>query len=326
MNILIVIGSRIPVEGYGGTQRVMWYLGRELSKMGHNVSFLAGEGSWCPFARMLVMRRDVPLAEQIPRDTDIVHFNESVPVDFTEKPYVVTYHGNKISQPISCNAIFVSSNHAKRFGSQSFVYNGLDWDDYTTTNAPTERRWFHFLGKAAWSVKNVRGCISVVRALPHEQLYVLGGHRLNFKMGFRLTLSPRVHFRGMVGGEEKLHYLCGSKGLLFPVLWDEPFGLAVIESLYCGAPVFATPFGSLPELVTSDVGFLTTSKQTMIDHLRTAAGTYSPSVCKDYAATLFNSRLMAQRYLSKYEQVLSGATLNEREPQPILPFERYEFN
>ncbi len=326
MNILIVIGSRIPVEGYGGTQRVMWYLGRELSKMGHSVSFLAAEGSWCPFAKMHILRPDVPLSKQIPEDTDIVHFNESVPADFTEKPYVVTHHGNRISQPISRNAIFVSSNHAKRFGSESFVYNGLDWDDYATTPLPTRRAWFHFLGKAAWSVKNVRGCISIVKALQGERLYVLGGHRLNFKMGFRLTFSPRVRFCGMVGGEEKLRYLCGSKGLLFPVLWDEPFGLAIIESLYCGAPVFATPYGSLPELVSPEVGFLSTSKQAMIEHLRGAEGAYSPAVCREYAATLFNSRLMAQRYLSKYEQVLSGKSLNEKAPHPILPFERYEFN
>ena len=43
--------------------------------------------------------------------------------------------------------------------------------------------------------------------------------------------------------------LNASRGLIFPVRWHEPFGLAVIESLYFGCPVFATPYGALPELV-----------------------------------------------------------------------------
>ena len=60
----------------------------------------------------------------------------------------------------------------------------------------------------------------------------------------------------MVGGNKKNRLLQHSKGLIFPVKWDEPFGLAITESLYCGCPVFGTPYGSLPELVPSDVGFL----------------------------------------------------------------------
>ncbi|MEF9931013.1 MAG: glycosyltransferase, partial [Bacteroidales bacterium] len=54
----------------------------------------------------------------------------------------------------------------------------------------------------------------------------------------------------MIGGEQKLNILKESKGLIFPVIWNEPFGLAITESLYCGAPVFGTPYGSLPELIT----------------------------------------------------------------------------
>lgn len=51
MNIVLVIGSVIPVTAYGGTQRVIWYLGKELVKLGHCVTFLAGRGSTCDFAR-----------------------------------------------------------------------------------------------------------------------------------------------------------------------------------------------------------------------------------------------------------------------------------
>ena len=53
MNITIVLGDKIPSIKYGGTQRVMWYLGKELNKRGHKVTFIAGKGSSCPFAKVI---------------------------------------------------------------------------------------------------------------------------------------------------------------------------------------------------------------------------------------------------------------------------------
>lgn len=302
MKILIVIKSVLPALRYGGTERVMYYLGKELHLMGHEVHFLAAKGSVTPFAKMHIIRNDIPISEQIPDDIDIVHFNNSVPEGFNKKPYIVTYHGNNISEPAP-NAVFVSRNHAQRFGSDSFVYNGLDWNDYGKLNVSEPRTYFHFLGKAAWRVKNVRGCIRMIKQMQGERLFVLGGYRFNFKMGWRFTFTPKARFKGMVGGDEKNAYLQHSKGLLFPVLWDEPFGLAITESLYCGAPVFGTPRGSLPELVTNEVGFLSDSEDDLVAHIMNDYH-YSPKVCHEYAADLFNSRRMAEAYLVKYGEAM----------------------
>jgi hypothetical protein len=62
MRILIVNDTKIPVEGYGGTERVIWYLGEELSKMGHKVTFLVREGSACPFAKVQFLQPNLSLA------------------------------------------------------------------------------------------------------------------------------------------------------------------------------------------------------------------------------------------------------------------------
>lgn len=118
--------------------------------------------------------------------------------------------------------------------------------------------------------------------------------------------------------------LNGSKGLIFPVLWDEPFGIAITESLYFGAPVFGTPYGSLPELVNEEVGFLTNNQQELISHL-TDSYHYVPKVCHEYAADNFNSRLMAIRYLEKYETVLNGGTLNKECPEEIAAARSYKW-
>lgn len=316
MNILIVLNTLLPVVTYGGTERVVWYLAHELHKKGHKVSFLAAAGSKCPFAECLPFQNNVPIAQQIPDYIDVIHFQNSTMGYDKQKPYIVTYHGNYLTD-IDRNAVFVSRNHAERYNSDSYVYNGLDWDDYGQLNLSEPRKHMHFLGKAAWRVKNLKGAIDVIKALPEERLYVLGGKRLNLKMGFRLTLSPKIRFKGMVGGNEKIMLLQHSRGLIFPVRWPEPFGLAITESLYCGAPVFGTPYGSLPELVSSDVGFLTNNKAEMIDHIRNKYE-YSPKRCHEYALELFNSRLMAERYIKKYEIVINNGTLNPTPPHPII--------
>ena len=314
MNITIVLGDKIPSIKYGGTQRVMWYLGKELDKRGHKVTFIAGKGSYCPFAKVIELDPAGNLNAQIPADTDLVHFNIPVPDGIT-KPHLLTIHGNGIPANADRNIVFVSRNHAQRLGSESFVYNGLDWDDYGPANLTLSRKNYHFLGKAAWKVKNMKGAIAVVESIKNAQLDVLGGYRLNLKMGFRFTWNPRIHFHGMVDDSKKKGFIEQSKGLIFPVTWHEPFGLAITESLNFGAPVFGTPYGALPELVPPEVGFLTTHRQEMAEHIQSAQ--YSPKVCHEYARDLFNSSVMAEAYLKKYETVLNGEPLNKEVPHVI---------
>ncbi len=318
MHITLVSTHHIlPVAAYGGTERVLWYLAYELHKKGHQVSILAAKGSTCPFAEIVVRNPELPISAQIPEKTDVVHFNGEID-EATCKPYLVTLHGNGITAPMHRNTVFVSRNHAARHGSECYVYNGMNWEDYGTPDLEKPRTYYHFLGKAAWRLKNLRGAIGVIRQLPGEKLYVLGGHRLNIKMGFRFTLTPQARFCGMVGGKEKLRLLQGSKGLIFPVLWNEPFGLAITESLYMGAPVFGTPYGSLPELITPETGFLTTDATEMALHLKESHSHYSPRTCHEYARDLFNSERMTERYLALYERVMNGVFLNPAPPQ-LLP-------
>lgn len=306
MNVVIVVACTLPTLKYGGTQRVMWYLGKELTKMGHQVTFLAEKGSYCPFAKVIEIDPTKTIGSQVPASADIVHMNGHSPED-VRQPYVTTMHGNGVLK-MDRNSIFVSRNHAERFGCDSFVYNGLDWDDYGTVDLSKKRSGYHFLGKAAWRLKNLRGAIAVTKSLKNEKLEVLGGYRFNFKMGWRFTFSPRIHFKGMVDDAGKKAVIEQSKGLLFPVTWNEPFGLAITESLYFGSPVFGTPYGSLPELVTKEVGFLTNNAATLIQHLESNP-MYSPKLCHEYARDKFNSRVMAEEYLQKYEKVLNGEYL-----------------
>ena len=319
MNILIVNNSKLPVIYYGGTERVIWYLGKTLTSLGHKVSFLVAQGSTCDFAKIIERNLEVDVIDQIPADIDLVHFHFTPRgVEKLQIPYLITVHGNPNSAEfIDKNAVFVSKNHAKRHNAQAFVHNGLDWDDYGAVNLAERRDYFHFLGKAAWRVKNVKGAIDTITKVKGEKIHVLGGTRLNINMEFRFTWHPRAKFFGMVGGKEKLTQLQHSKGLVFPVRWHEPFGLAIIESLYFGAPVFGTPYGSLPELVQEDVGFLSHSSARLSEAIAQYQD-YNPKTCHDYAATHFNAEVMSKAYLILYEKVMNGEKINQSTPAKIL--------
>lgn len=317
MHILIVHNKKIPVIAYGGIERAIWYLAKELVGMGHQVSFLAEKGSTCDFARVFDLNPNQSIAGQIPNDVDLVQFNFYLPPEELSQiklPYVVNIQGNlKGDVTFDINTIFVSKNHAERHQAEAFVYNGMDWDDYQSPNFSMKESYVHFLAKAAWKVKNLKGSIKVANKLKGHHLKVLGGTRLNFNMGFRLTVDPRVKFCGMVGGEKKFELLNGSKALLFPVRWHEPFGIAITESMYYGCPVFGTTYGSLPELVTKDVGFLANNATDLAEAFNSMR--FNPSICHEYARDLFNSKVMAEAYVLLYEKVLNGEKLNKNTPQ-----------
>lgn len=324
MHILIANNTLIPALQYGGTERVIWWLGKELTKRGHKVTYLVKKGSVCDFADVHYYNSQQSINSQIPDDVDLIHMH-FVTDEVFSRPMVTTVHGNPaFGTALPLNSVFVSRNHAERYGSQHFVYNGLDFSDYGDPGLDNSRSYFHFLGKAAWRIKNLRGAIQIAKGA-HEKLVVIGGHRLNFKMGFRFTPNLDVRFKGMVGSEKKNELLRHSKGLIFPVLWDEPFGLAIIESMYFGCPVFGTPYGSLPELVTSETGFLSNRKDELSNAIKNS--TFQPQKCHEYALTNFNAEKMTLNYLNYYELVLNGNTLNDIPPtlqkqqiEKFLPF------
>jgi glycosyltransferase involved in cell wall biosynthesis len=327
MHVLIVNNTRIPALQYGGTERVIWWLGKALVKAGHKVSYLVAAGSECPFADVYPFDPSKNFKDQIPTNTgfDVIHLNHMVHGEIP-LPYIMTLHGNVNAQfPLDVNTVFVSRNHAQRFGSESFVHNGIDPDDYGDPGIGSKRNYVHFLGDAAWRVKNVQGAIHVSRAAKWP-LHVIGGKRFNFNQGIRLTFDRHVHFHGMKGGEEKNAILRGSAALIFPVRWHEPFGLALVESLYFGCPVLGTPYGSLPEIVTRQVGLLSANASDLVSALQDI-DQFSSKDCHDHVMAYYTAQQMMLAYCEKYEKVLNGYTLNTQAPvlkeiqhEKFLPF------
>src|SRR5262249_1674519 len=119
--------------------------------------------------------------------------------------------------------------------------------------------------------------------------------------------------------------------LIFPVRWHEPFGNAVNEALASGCYVAATPYGSLPEIITPETGVLSTQ----VDHLADAVrnpGRFRPHACRQRVLSGGFTHLdMAKKYLAYYERVLAHGRLGENgDPPPqtapgFLPNELLEW-
>jgi glycosyltransferase involved in cell wall biosynthesis len=312
MHIAIVSNSTIPALKYGGIERVIWWLGKELVKRKHKVTYIVNPGSQCDFASIQFLDKN-PLHQQIPADVDVVHYH-SAGDPATKQPYLTTIHGNinELNAPFDINCVALSANHAKRMNTSVFVYNGIDFDDYGKADLNKERKFFHFLGDAAWKVKNLKGAIKIATAA-HEKIAVIGGNRIDFNHGVKINLSRSARFYGRVGGEQKNYLLNESKGLIFPVLWHEPFGLAIIESLYFGCPVFGTPYGSLPELVNTEVGFLSDSYRELAEAVKNV-DRYDRKKCHDYVVAFFSASKMADDYIKLYERIANGQSLNATMP------------
>ena len=344
MHILIAADLSLPVSAYGGVGRVVWWLGKALSGMGHRVTFLVAKGSVCPFAEILYLDKRKPLQAQIPASADIVHFHFDPKTDDIPAPWLMTMHDNAPeSAVLHPNTVFLSSDHARRHGGEVFVYNGIDLSDYGNPDTDNPRRYFHFLGQAAMKVKNLKGAIEIAKAV-NQRLHVIGGSRMSFEAGLRITLSPLIRFHGMLNNDGRNVILEQSKGLIFPVLWSEPFGLAIIESLYFGCPVFGTPYGSLPELLgrkphahaharswtgevdafQSEYGFLSVKKSEIAEAVR-AADSYDRATCKAYVVENFTSQRMARDYLALYEQVKAGKNLHDTAPGAIRESTEFVF-
>lgn len=313
MHVLQVLNHVVPAVRYGGTERVVWWLSKELDRMGHQVTLLAPPGSSCNFAGVLPYESSKPLGPQVPGDVDIVHIhNHRLPA--LAVPTIYTFHGNLFAAgSLHENTVFISANQAERHGGKVYVHNGLDLEEYGQPEWDAQREHLVFLAKAAWKVKNVRDSIAIARQAG-ETIVIAGGTRLNFKMGFRLTLDRNARFLGMVDHRRKTWILNRGLALLFPVRWPEPFGLALIESLYFGNPVFGTPFGSLPEIVNEDVGFLSASRSELVRQLRHLEQ-FDRRRCNEYVCDRFNSTRMAKNYVDLYDRVCNGERLHEQRPQ-----------
>jgi glycosyltransferase involved in cell wall biosynthesis len=310
MNIALLHHRRLPVQGYGGTERIVEWLARGLAELGHAVTLIGPEGSRVPEAR-LVPASARALADPeldprplLPPGIDVLHAHRPL-LARPGLPLLWTMHGVPTGGVYPPNAVCLSAHHAVRCGVTAYVHNGLDPREYRFE--PRKGDYDLFLGRLH-SAKGWRWAVRGARA---------AGRRIVVAGGWRPVLRRGVRVVGTVDGERKRDLLAGAACLWMPARWDEPFGLTLIEAMASGTPVLGTRRGALPEIVTPDVGALGDTLEELVA-LRPGIATIAAEACRARVEQHFTHVAMAERYVAVYRRVVESGTVSESD-RPLTP-------
>jgi glycosyltransferase involved in cell wall biosynthesis len=273
MHIALFFWDRLPVSDYGGTQRMVVWLARGLAAAGHRVTLVAGQGTAVPEAALVPVslddarRPEFDIRPLLPPGLDIVLACAPLRTP-PDVPWIRRLAGNwKPGTTGAPNTLYLSRNHAARHGGSAFVYNGLDPAEYRFRRDKDD--YDLFLGRLH-GVKGYRWAVAGAKRL-RRRLLVAGG--------WRPSLSRHVRYVGRVGGARKVELLAGARVFWMPALWDEPFGITLIEALVSGTPVLGTRRGSLPEIVSPEVGALGDTVEELVER-RPALDAIAPEACR----------------------------------------------
>jgi glycosyltransferase involved in cell wall biosynthesis len=302
MHIALFFWDRLPVLNYGGTQRMVVYLARGLAAAGHRVTLLAGPGSDVPEATLVPVdlaaarTPEFDVRPHLPTGLDILL--SFVPLRRPpDVPWIRCLPGNwKAGMTGAPNTLYLSRDHARRHGGEAFVYNGLDPSEFELRRGKAD--YDLFLGRLH-RVKGYRWAIEGARR---------AGRRLVVAGGWRPSLRRSIRYVGQVGGARKAELLAGARCLWMPALWDEPFGITLIEALASGTPVLGTRRGALPEIVSPKIGALGDSVDELVA-LRPALDAVDPDTCRAHVERHFTHHVMAAEYVRMFRGFLATGVL-----------------
>ena len=330
----------VPPKLYGGTERVVSYLTEELVRMGHQVTLFASGDSetsarlvpgsphalWRDAAGGDGLAQHVRLVETVAREAhrfDVVHYHLDYvhfpTVEHLPCPTLTTLHGRLREHehgPLldafpDVPLASISDDQrrpAPHANWRATVHHGLPPDLHTFRERPGD--YLAFLGRFS-PEKGLDDAVDIAlraglplkiaaKVYPEERPYY------ESEVLPLLKACPWVQMVGEVGGAEKDAFLGGARALLFPIRWEEPFGLVMIEAMACGTPVVAYRRGSTPEVMRDGVtGFLVDDAAEAADAVRKVTG-LDRLACRGYFEDHYDASRMACEYLDVYRGLVDS--------------------
>ncbi len=336
--------TRVPPSTYGGVELLLKLLIDELSAQGHKVTlfgtgdcatsaelravceanlyerFERGEGYMYEYYANALMAEMLQAAGEF----DIIHSHMQpgwLPLGAASPtPVLWTLHTNlhrddewalKRYPQVEVAGI---SGHQMRAASLALgrefpvVYNGCDFGAYDALFEPGE--YLAFLGRMS-PAKNPLGAIRIARdcGLP----IVLAGQPQNASEEHYFTEEIRplidgkqVRWIGPVNHLQKNELLRKAAALIFPIQWDEPFGLVMIEAMACGTPVVAHRRGSVAEVVDEGITGYHSGVVDGMAELVPHALALDRAAVRRHAEARFGYARMVEDYVKLYRKMLAG--------------------
>ncbi len=331
--------ERVPPDGYGGTERVVFELVSELTRRGHEVTTFGSGDSEVPGSLVATVPQALrPAGEggdisgymlttmlRVLDDQsafEIVHSHlEWYSLALRRaisRPFVATFHG-RLDLPWSRDAfaddpdgmVAISESQASVHPNVlwTIVHNGLTLD-----GAPFERRRTDdlvFVGRVT-PEKGIVEAIEIAQAAgrplkiaakvgptPKEQDFNTGVFEPALKRAGR-----SVEFLGELSGDDRDALFAQSHAVLMPGSWPEPFGLVAIEALACGTPVLARRVGGLDEIIRDGIDGFFGDDVTQLAFLVDRVGKLDRRAIRDSVIDRFSAKRMADGYEAVYARML----------------------
>jgi glycosyltransferase involved in cell wall biosynthesis len=330
----------VPPVGYGGIEWIVWLLADGLVDAGHRVTLFASGDSQTKASIAAVY--PVAPSERIGHsleelhhalacyeradEFDVVHDHSGIVgaalAGTVDTPAVHTVHGPLDGEagPIydqiarvapQLGLISISLNQRKPKPELPWIANipnALDFSLYPCK--PHRGDYLLFLGRMSAD----KGCHRAVDVAMQTGLPLKIAGKLRepkeheyFRQYVEPHLTDRIRYLGEVTHGEKVELLQDARATLFPIEWEEPFGLVMIESMACGTPVIATRRGAVPEVIEHGRSGIIVDDYRQMPLALEEADLLDPDECRRYAEERFAPERMVDDYLDAYRQAIDRA-------------------
>jgi len=331
----------VPPKGYGGTELVVAELAKALTERGVEVVVYATGDSDLPG---IEVRSYFPAAQWPPdrdiervhstwslRDAardpcgfDVIHVHSPCAVEMariSSAPVICTLHHDfdpeltdlyrRVPQ---VRLIAISRSQARREPAPVWdvVHHGLDPSRFTPMQ---EQGYLLFLGR----YDRVKGVTEAVEVAARAGLPLVMAGEPHQREYFEAEVRPLVRKHGVlevgpVGGNRKAALIARARALLFPIEWEEPFGLVMIEAMLSGVPVLGTSRGAVPEVVDDGItGVICDDATEMVAAARISEKLFNRERIRRHAMHRWSSARMADEYLRLYRAAQSNELVAEGE-------------
>lgn len=328
----------VPKGASGAPETVAYNITEELVRRGHDVTLFAS-GDSATSARLVSVRdtgtiislgpglhyeyEPLLISETYRRaakgDFDIIHSHYetlsshfaplvSTPTVQTLHPPLKGYVKDVLSHYKRTQYyISISNNQRKGLPDLQYIttaYNGLDISSIPFSSSKQD--YLVHVGR----IHEDKGTLEAI------QIAKTTGHRLLFfgaideKSDYwPKYIEPEVDgkqivYKGMISRAKLFEYLINAKAFIFPIQWEEPFGLVIIEALATGTPVVGLRRGAVPEIVVhGKTGFIVDT----LDEMKTALNNVNkidPAECRKHVEENFSIAKMVDSYEQAYYAIL----------------------
>jgi len=339
LRIAVTADPEIPVppRHYGGIERIVDLLARELVQRGHDVTLFAHPDSDVPCrlepypglrtrSKGDALKNMWHISAKVTRGRyDLVHsfarLAYLLPVLPLRIPKLMSYQrsitpssvawGERLARGTlhftGCSRHIVGPHSGKR--NWNVVYNGVPLATYQFRCKVDDDAPLIFVGQLD-RTKGPHLAIEIARR-SGRPLIIAGNvrdgvqHRAFFAEEISLRIDgENIRYVGPVDDSQKNELLGRSAALLMPILWEEPFGIVMAEALACGTPVIGFNRGSVPEVVQDGMnGFVCET----VDQMAAAVGRINEierRACRRIMEEKFSDRAVVDDYEDLYKRLI----------------------